>query len=278
MMHCSNRLGKLSLSMVPANRLFKKSIGGSHQYLHLLYKQESSAAGINMRHGKDMQHRMSQMVQTKLFSTSNDVNQANDILNVNLIDYNTVSTDDKIEFGEYATIIASNDPNIVRRQFTDIKSINKSTAQENSSNLVWIRGRVNVVRAKGNVCFVILRSNTFYSIQCVHFKDKQNAEISKQMIKFVGGEVTLESIVDILGVVVPADVKSCSQSDVEIQIKKIFIASKAPAALPFSLDDAGRSQDEIEKSMSSEKPFSNIPQVLQPYIVCHRLIGDDCTL
>lgn len=111
---------------------------------------------------------------------------------------------------------------------------------------------MKLITGKGNACFIVIRSEGFNTVQACHFKDKEQSELSKQLIKFVVGSLPLESIVDIYGTVVPADVKSCSQNNIEIQIRKIFIVSKAPVILPFLLEDAGRSQDEIDKSQSSE--------------------------
>jgi aspartyl-tRNA synthetase len=73
-----------------------------------------------------------------------------------------------------------------------------------------------------------------------HFKDKTQAEASKQLIKFAAG-IALESIVDVLGTVAAAEVKSCSQNDVEVAMEKLFVVSRAPVALPFLLEDAARS-------------------------------------
>ena len=127
---------------------------------------------------------------------------------------------------------------------------------------MWLRGRVSSVRAKGNTCFIVLRSNSFYTVQACHFKDKTNPDPSKALIKFVEG-LTLESIVDVYGTVAAADVKSCSQGDVELQMRKIFVVSRAPVQLPFLLDDAARSEDEIELSQSSDRPYARVGQDLR---------------
>eukprot|EP01035_Chromulina_nebulosa_P020259 gene20259-26302_t len=63
-----------------------------------------------------------------------------------------------------------------------------------------------------------------------------------------------------MGEVKSAEVKSCSQNNVELSIKKVFVVSKAPIILPFSIDDASRSQADIDNSQSLDKPFSNVPQ------------------
>lgn len=80
------------------------------------------------------------------------------------------------------------------------------------------------------------------------------------MIKYVNS-VPLESVVDIYGTLASADVKSCSQSTVELQIMKIFTVSRAPVTLPFLLEDASRSEKDIEASQDTERPFAGVTQV-----------------
>lgn len=104
-----------------------------------------------------------------------------------------------------------------------------------------------------------MRSGSFYTTQACHFKDKDFPEESKGLIKYAAG-LALESIVDVMGVVASADVKSCSQSNVEIQIKKLFTVSRAPVQLPFLLEDASRSQAEIDASQNDERPFAGVSQ------------------
>jgi aspartyl-tRNA synthetase len=82
------------------------------------------------------------------------------------------------------------------------------------------------------------------------------------MIKFVSN-LTLESIVDIQGVLAPADVKSCSQKNVELQIKKIFTVSRAPATLPFLMEDAARSEKDIDDSHGTDRPYAGVAQVIR---------------
>ena len=94
---------------------------------------------------------------------------------------------------------------------------------------------------------MVLRAKSFYTIQTCHFKDAEHAEESKKLIKYVGN-LPLESIVDVMGEIVSAEVKSCSQSNVEISIKKVYTVSRAPTALPFLLEDAARPQADIDAS------------------------------
>jgi aspartyl-tRNA synthetase len=116
-----------------------------------------------------------------------------------------------------------------------------------------------------------LRSGASYTLQACHFKEKSSQgsssstggaaveENSKAMLKFLKN-IALESIVDICGVVAPANVKSCTQNNVEIQIRKVFAVSRARTVLPFLLDDAARSQADIDASAGSDRPLQGVSQ------------------
>ena len=134
------------------------------------------------------------------------------------VDYYAIdSSDQNIGFGDFSIIASQGETG---RNFVPIENLGKEGGPKDG-DVVWIRGRVSSVRAKGNACFMVLRSGSFNTVQACHFKDKENPDESKKMIKYVGS-LTLESIVDIMGVVVAADVKSCSVSNVELQIKRIY--------------------------------------------------------
>ena len=137
------------------------------------------------------------------------------------VDYYALdSADQAVGFGDFSMIASQGETG---RQYTPLNTLGKEGGPKDG-DVVWIRGRVSSVRAKGNACFMVLRSGTFHTVQACHFKDKENPDESKKMIKYVGS-LTLESIVDIMGVVVAADVKSCSVSNVELQIKRIYAVS-----------------------------------------------------
>ena len=137
------------------------------------------------------------------------------------VDYYALdSADQAVGFGDFSMIASQG---TTGRQYTSLETLGKEGGPKDG-DVVWIRGRVSSVRAKGNACFMVLRSGTFNTVQACHFKDKENPDESKKMIKYVGS-LTLESIVDIMGVVVAADVKSCSVSNVELQIKRIYAVS-----------------------------------------------------
>ena len=108
---------------------------------------------------------------------------------------------------------------------------------------VWVRGRIHNTRAKGNNCFIVVRQ-CGYTVQGALFK---NETISKDMIKFAGS-LSRETVVDVKGLVVAAEVKSCTQNDVELSVQRLYVISKAEVGLPLQIEDAGRSEAEIEES------------------------------
>jgi lysyl-tRNA synthetase class II len=153
---------------------------------------------------------------TQLFQAADQVTEVADAAGG--VDYYAIdSSDQNIGFGDFSIIASQGETG---RNFVPIESLGKEGGPKDG-DVVWIRGRVSSVRAKGNACFMVLRSGSFNTVQACHFKDKENPDESKKMIKYVGS-LTLESIVDIMGVVVAADVKSCSVSNVELQIKRIY--------------------------------------------------------
>lgn len=174
-----------------------------------------------------------------------------------MVDYFSISAEGNadIEYGDYGTIQSNAK---LGRKYVNVKDLGTANGPKEGET-VWIRGRVNSVRAKGNSCFVVIRAGSFYTVQALHFKDKENADLSKSMIKYIGN-IQLESIVDICGVVASANVKSCSQDNVELQIRKMFVLSRAPTVLPFLYEDACRSQEEIDASQSEERPFASVSQ------------------
>lgn len=126
---------------------------------------------------------------------------------------------------------------------------------------VWMRARVVNVRAKGGSCFLVLRdmASPSTTVQACHFKTTEDPEGSKMMIKFLQ-DLTLETIVDIQGTLAAAEVRGCSQSNVELQVTRCYVVSRSPAILPFLLEDAARSDAEIAASQDTEKPLAAVYQ------------------
>lgn len=127
---------------------------------------------------------------------------------------------------------------------------------------VWLRGRLHSIRVKGGSCFLVLRQDSFNTVQATFFKDKENPEASQKMIKYLKS-LTVESIIDLEGTIVEADVKSCSIQDVELQIGRIHTVSKADAILPFLVEDAARSEAEVDASQETDRPFPRLGQELR---------------
>ena len=124
--------------------------------------------------------------------------------------------DQSIAFGDFSLIASQSETG---RDFVDVEKFGTEGGPKDG-DVVWIRGRVSSVRAKGSAVFVVLRSGSFYTLQACHFKDKSDPEESKKMIRYAAA-LPCESIVDVMGTVTSADVKSCSVSNMEIHIKKV---------------------------------------------------------
>ena len=133
---------------------------------------------------------------------------------------------------------------------------------------VVVRGRLARVRQQGNSCFLVLRAGIYHTAQAVFFRDKETPAQSKAMLRWLGA-LTTESIVEVSGQLRAADVRGCSQDSVEISMQHVRLVSAAAPALPFELDDANRSAEEIAAAASSERP---IPLISQEQRLNHRWI------
>ncbi len=63
--------------------------------------------------------------------------------------------------------------------------------------------------------------------------------ISKGMVNY-SKSIPKESIIEVKGKVKVADVTSCTQSDVELEIIELWTVNKSAPILPFQLEDASR--------------------------------------
>jgi aspartyl-tRNA synthetase len=68
----------------------------------------------------------------------------------------------------------------------------------------------------------------------------------------------LESLLDVRGVLVEANVSSCTQSTVELQMDRAYVVSESQATLPFLLADAQRGEKEIEASQETDRPYVRV--------------------
>ena len=147
-----------------------------------------------------------------------------------------IKDEPKDMFGDLVLVQSNQKTN---RKFVHVSQISAKLDGEN----VWLRARVHTTRAKGNNCFLVLRSAGF-TVQGTLFKSEST---SKEMIKFAGS-LSKETIVDVKGKVLKADVKSCTQGDVEVAVERVYVVSRAEVGLPLQIDDAGRSEAEIAES------------------------------
>lgn len=147
------------------------------------------------------------------------------------------------------------------RKFAKVADLENKDVHSEGSN-VWLRGRLHSIRVKGGSCFLVLRQNAFHTVQACFFKDNQDPEGSKKMINYLK-TLTVESVIDLEGTIVNADVKSCSVQTVELNINRIHAVGKAQAQLPFLVEDAARSDAEVEASQNTDRPFPRLGQELR---------------
>jgi len=160
------------------------------------------------------------------------------------------------EFGDLVMIQSSYKSG---RDWQEISEINT----EKIGQEVWIRARLATTRAPGKFAFVMLRRG-FHTIQAVASSLEGPGNVSRDCVKFIG-KIPTESVVDIFGVLSKPEqpVASASISDVEIQIRKMFVVSAAFPVLPFQLSDAsqpvefgadahGDQNEEVEEKSSKE--------------------------
>ena len=127
---------------------------------------------------------------------------------------------------------------------------------------VTVRGRLSTIRGKGSSCFLVVRSGALHSVQAVFFKSKEFPRQSKEMLASLQS-LTEESIIEVSGTLQAAEVISCSQSTVEIAISMVRLVSAAAPKLPFEIEDAARSEAEVEASEQTERPLPRIGQELR---------------
>ena len=151
----------------------------------------------------------------RFFSAENVVNS--DVADT--VDYYKLDpTDNSIAYGDFSLMASQSETG---RKFTSVAELDNDEVVT-CGKCVWIRGRVSSVRMKGNAMFLVIRSGSFHTVQACHFKDKSDAINSKKMMQYAAS-LPLESIVDIMGIVEAADVKSCSMSTRELHIRKVVM-------------------------------------------------------
>nr|XP_022915998.1 aspartate--tRNA ligase, cytoplasmic [Onthophagus taurus] len=146
----------------------------------------------------------------------------------------TVENEVDYSQGKYGVLpLIRSDTNAINRDFTDVKDLSGTIV----GKTVWVRARLHTVRGRGKQCFMVLRQREF-TIQAV-FNVSDN--VSKQMVKFASN-ISKESIVDLQAEVVKAaaEISGCSQRDVELDAKEIWVVSASAPQLPLQIEDASR--------------------------------------
>lgn len=128
------------------------------------------------------------------------------------------------------------------RKWSEIGSLNEELKDQS----VLIRGRVQTKRPVGKkMAFLVVRERGC-TVQCV--LTVAPGIVSNQMVKFAT-KLNVESHVDVEGVVsVPSSPITGATQQVEVQVRKLYLISKAVPNLPINLEDAARSELEIEKA------------------------------
>ncbi|XP_065881053.1 aspartate--tRNA ligase 2, cytoplasmic-like [Euphorbia lathyris] len=123
---------------------------------------------------------------------------------------------------------------------------------------VLIRGRAQTTRPVGKkMAFVVIRQRGF-TVQCV--VTVQADLVSDKMVKFAAG-LSRESIVEVRGLVsVPSDPIKGTSQQVEVQVRKLFCISKALPTLPINIDDAARSEKDIEEGLQAGVQYVRVNQ------------------
>ncbi|KAJ0735348.1 putative aspartate--tRNA ligase [Helianthus annuus] len=140
-----------------------------------------------------------------------------------------------------------------------------SLTEELKNQTVLIRGRAQAIRAVGKkMAFLTVRERG-YTVQCVLTVAPE--VVSAQMVKFATG-ISKESFIDIEGVITvpPEAIKGASQQMicgdyvVEIQVRKIHCVNRAATVLPINVEDAARSEVEIEKALEAGEQLVRVNQ------------------
>ncbi|KAH7915832.1 aspartyl-tRNA synthetase [Hygrophoropsis aurantiaca] len=139
--------------------------------------------------------------------------------------------------GRYGKLSLHQSQSRPNRKRTDISTL----SAKNDGEQVLIRARVQTLRAQGSrMVFLNLRQRQDTLQALLQVTDNI---ISKQMVKWAAG-LQDEAIVLVGGTVTksPEPIKSATVDDIEIHIHELWLIAGLQDRLPFSLDDASRSE------------------------------------
>ncbi|XP_059317436.1 aspartate--tRNA ligase 2, cytoplasmic-like isoform X2 [Lycium ferocissimum] len=141
------------------------------------------------------------------------------------------------------------------RRWTEVGSINP----ELKDQAILIRDRVQTIRPVGKkIAFVVVRERGFTVQRVLTVKVDL---VSPQMVKYATS-LSKESIVDIEGVVsIPEKpITGSTQQQVEVQISKLYCVNRAVPTLPINIEDAARSEVEIEQALKNDGQLVRVNQ------------------
>lgn len=133
--------------------------------------------------------------------------------------------------------------------YTHISRLVESPA-DHLDKKVTVRAFLHGVRGTSKNAFLMLRQ-TIHMMQAIASID--DPVLSRPMVKWIGS-IPKESLVEVHGRLVSADIKSESMSlkTAELHVESLYVVHEASGKPPFNLDDAARPEDGPE----------NLPRVL----------------
>jgi len=118
---------------------------------------------------------------------------------------------------------------------------------------VLIRGYAHAIKSPSSATFVLVRQR-MHTVQCV-------IEGSDTDMKAYVDKIPVQSVIDVTGEVVKAEVKSATVSQVELKVHSLFVVQPARVRLPFQPREAERPPPpEDQEEEESKKKTKNILQ------------------
>jgi len=177
---------------------------------------------------------------------------------INPVTYLSVDNEEQYEpFGDYTRIMSRSESGRKFEHVVDIGSKHVVTGDK-----MWLRGRLQSIRVKGGSCFLVLRQDFFYTVQACSFKDKEDPERSQKLIWYLK-ILTEESMINVKGVLIDANMWSCLVQKYKLGIDQIHSVLAASKVLFFSIKDAARPEEEVKASQDTNCPFLWLGQDLQ---------------
>lgn len=146
----------------------------------------------------------------------------------------------------------------------EILSVSQIT-DDHIGQTIWVRAAASVVRGKGKCGFILLRSATQTIQACVFASN----EIPVALAKFVQ-TVPVESLIEVFGTLSRVDkpVTSATRQNVEIQIQRCYIVSRA-APTPIVVADCARVTEDDD---DGPPPDAKRPTVTQKARLDNRVL------